>query len=92
MDPAPAPTCDSECAVHFDYFLSVGWVRYAVNTTITAATLEKIIYPKYNVTKTKVLSNDLPAGYTVPERNEAGTVVTTITVDRGSLGATTTVL
>lgn len=88
----PPPNCEGGCDTHVVSFLSVGWVRYAIDTTITAATLESIIYPKYNVTKTRLLANDLPEGYTTQERNEAGTVVTSVTVDRGISEAFTTVL
>jgi hypothetical protein len=84
--------CQADCAAHFDYGVGYSWQKYAINTTITAATLEKIIYPKYNATRTHLLPNDLPPGYTTPDRNEAGTVVTTITLNRGKLGPITTVL
>ncbi|KAF2427565.1 hypothetical protein EJ08DRAFT_699546 [Tothia fuscella] len=92
ITPEPEPTCEYDCVAHLDYFLSIGWTKYAVSTTITAATLEKIIYPKYNATRTRLLPNDLPSDYSTQERNADGTVIQTVTVDRGKYGAITTVL
>lgn len=84
--------CEADCAAHLNFYISYGWQSYAINTTITAATLQKIVYPKYNTTKTRLLQNDLPPGYTLPDRNGEGTVVSTLTVDRGRRGKLTTAL
>lgn len=87
------PPCHVNCIAHIDDFLRYRWQSYVINTTITVATVEHIIYPHYgNATRTRIRPGDLADGYAVPERNHDGTIVTTITLSYGTNKPTGVVL
>ena len=86
-----APTsCLASCTVS-DRGTSWEWWPGRVNTTITAATVVYIVNNRTNTTTTSTIFNDLPAGYTIPPSNSAGSQIAVITVEttEGSYTSTT---
>ncbi|KAI9828861.1 MAG: hypothetical protein M1826_005965 [Phylliscum demangeonii] len=59
--------------------MSVYWLSFPINTTITAATVVTVINTRTNATRKSTIYNDLPSGFTLPDVNADGTRVTTIT-------------
>jgi hypothetical protein len=71
---------------------SFRWVSVTSwSTTITAATKLIIINDDTGVTRTSLIFNDLPDGYTLPPVNEAGTQIWSLsyTLPGGALASTT---
>ncbi|KAF2402808.1 hypothetical protein EJ06DRAFT_309879 [Trichodelitschia bisporula] len=90
--PPSRPTCQSDCVARANYDIW-SWQSYDVGTTITAATFWYTVYPKYNVTTTRLRPNYYyPEGYQAPEYNTDGALVTTLTLHRGVNGTSKTIL
>ena len=87
---APA-SCLASCVVS-DRGTSWEWWPGTVNTTITAATVVYIVNNGTNTTTTSTIFNDLPAGYTLPPTNSAGSQIAVITVETTEGSYTTTTL
>lgn len=86
----PIATCAHYCRVTVSENIMVHtWYPYKFDTTITAATLVKIVNTIDNSTRTSWRMNDLPSGYTLPPRNAAGTQVQTVNYTRFGTKMTT---
>jgi len=84
--------CGSGCSATYPYKWSYTWQREEHDTTITAATVVYVVNTRTNATRTVTKYNELPAGYTLPPVNAAGTRITILTIPHGPSGNTTTTL
>jgi hypothetical protein len=68
-----SPGCEYYCEIDVPQPLVLTW-EYQTNhhTTITAATLVTIFDTRSNATRTTLIYNALPSGYTLPPTNTAG--------------------
>lgn len=78
---SPTLACLPQCTVSLPDRERVVWESLVVTftTTITAATVIPVVNNKTNTTTTITKYNVLPSGYTLPDLNSAGTLVTTLT-------------
>jgi hypothetical protein len=65
------------------------WEQFIPTTTITAATIVTIVNKANNQTRLETRYNTIPAGYSLPSTNSAGTVTCDIVMNRGSHNLTT---
>ncbi|KAF2005759.1 hypothetical protein P154DRAFT_386293, partial [Amniculicola lignicola CBS 123094] len=71
--------CDTNCSVQAYVPKFHTWVAMNFTTTITAATQFVIVNTVRNTTRTSMVFNDLPSGFTLPPTNDAGTQTTKVT-------------
>lgn len=98
----PAPTagptalpnleCVPDCEVHAPRLVSHYWEKISAIENITIATVLYVVNNSTNTTRTTTVSNEIPRGYTLPDTNEAGTRISTLSLSWGPNSTFTTVL
>lgn len=85
-------TCKADCQVSLANGDRLVWVQKEFTTTITAATVVKIVNTDLHTTRLSTIHNKIPDGYTVPTNTNAeGTQTVDVTYTRSGKVLTTKV-
>jgi len=90
--PTPSTTatsCQNDCTVCASTPSSLFWTPYSFTETFLAATVVEVINTIDGTTRTSTIFNEVPAGYTQPSTNSAGTHITLLSYTRSGKLMTT---
>lgn len=85
--------CEAKCVAQFPAGLSYGWQRAAFTNTVTVAMVAHLTWANGSTAIRTLPAKVLSApGFSMLRRNEHGTMIQPVTVDRGPWGNFTTTL